>query len=144
MLDFNWVEVSVIRKTSQGLEWPLVSKELRKEFLQGVYQLLYNGEVIKNGCFGEGTNKTINRRISAYRSMIKILSDVRTGRKAKNGSFNTVDLLDKNLKVGEEVIMRAIKLPNNKIDENGLPWKVDLYELENALKQQHKDTIWLI
>lgn len=144
MLDLNWVEVTVIKKTAQGLEWPLVSKDLRKEFLQGVYQLLYKGVVVKNGCFGEGVNKTINRRISNYRSMIKVLSEVRLGNKPKNGSFKTVDVLDKNLKVGEEIIMKALKLPNTKVDKNGLPWKVDLYELENILKQQHKDTIWLI
>ena len=140
---FTWAEVCTIIKTENGIEWPLVSKELNQKFQQGLYQLIYEGKVIKNGCFGEGKTKKINMRIAAYRNMINSLNKTRMGLKGKNGSFKTIDVLDKNLKVGDKVIMRAIALPDTKLDKNNVPWKVDLYALEDFLKNKHKDTIWL-
>ena len=140
MKKFNFQHICYITKTPSGLDWPLTDKVMN----QGVYQLWYNGEVIKNGCWGEGTTKRINKRISGYRSVINNLEGFRDGSKKKNGSFNTVDLIDKRLKVGERVEMRAVALPDNIIGEDGLPWKVDLYLIEDYFKNKHKDTIWLI
>jgi hypothetical protein len=111
---------------------------------QGVYQIWFNGVVIKNGCWGEGVTKGINSRISKYRTIINYLDEFRAGEKTKNGSFNTVDLLDQRLKVGERAELRAVQLPDTKEGEEGLPWKVDLYLIENYFKDKHKDTIWLI
>jgi len=137
---FDFEHICYITKTENGLDWPLSDKKMN----QGVYQIWFNGVVIKNGCWGEGTAKGINKRISSYRSVINYLEDFRSGAKRKNGSFNTVDLLDQRLKVGERAEMRAVSLPDTKEGEEGLPWKVDLYLIENYFKDKHKDTIWLI
>ena len=64
MKKFNFQHICYITKTPSGLDWPLTDKVMN----QGVYQLWYNGVVIKNGCWGEGTTKRINKRISSYRS----------------------------------------------------------------------------
>jgi len=137
---FNFEHICYITKTKNGLDWPLSDKKMN----QGVYQLWYKGEVIKNGCWGEGNTKSINSRISAYRSVINNLEGFRNGTKKKNGSFNTVDLIDKRLQVGEKVEMKAVALPDTKEGAEGLPWKVDLYMIEEHFKNKHKDTIWLI
>jgi hypothetical protein len=137
---FNFEHICYITKTENGLDWPLSDKKMN----QGVYQLWYKGEVIKNGCWGEGNTKSINSRISAYRSVINNLEGFRNGTKKKNGSFNTVDLIDKRLQVGEKVEMKAVALPDTKEGAEGLPWKVDLYMIEEHFKNKHKDTIWLI
>jgi hypothetical protein len=139
MNTFDFQHICYITKTPSGLVWPLTDKIMN----QGVYQLWYNGVVIKNGCWGEGKTKRINNRISGYRNVINNLEGFRDGTKKKNGSFNTVDLIDKRLKVGEVVEMRAVALPDNKDGEDGLPWKVDLYLIEDHFKNKHKDTIWL-
>ena len=139
MNTFDFQHICYITKTLSGLVWPLTDKIMN----QGVYQLWYNGVVIKNGCWGEGKTKRINNRISGYRNVINNLEGFRDGTKKKNGSFNTVDLIDKRLKVGEIVEMRAVALPDNKDGEDGLPWKVDLYLIEDYFKNKHKDTIWL-
>ena len=143
---FNWIEVSVIKKTENGIEWPLIPKEIRKKYFKnktGLYQLIYNGKVIKNGVFGDGKTKNINTRISAYRNASKVLDKMRNGTSSTNGSYLTIDTLEKKLNLGDKVTMIACTLPDNKIID-GLPWKIDLYQLEEHLKNKHKDTIWLI
>jgi len=40
--------------------------------------------------------------------------------------------------------MKAVALPDTKEGAEGLPWKVDLYMIEEHFKNKHKDTIWLI
>jgi hypothetical protein len=142
----NWIEVSTIKKSKTGIEWPLVSKEILKKHFKnkaGLYQLIYNGDVIKNGIFGEGKTKNINIRISAYRSISKSLDKIRNGILAKNGSYLTVDTLEKRLNVGDEVTMIACVVSDDKMDEFGVIWKVDLYKMEEDLKSKHKNTIWL-
>ena len=142
-LELDWVDVIEATKTTVGLDWPIVSPELNNKLRQGVYQILLDGRVIKNGCFGEGISKGINSRFSQYRSMINRLELVREGHLKTNGSFKTIDLLDLNLSPGDTVQVRAAGLPDN-IIINNLPWKVDLYAIEAYLKELHKDTIWLI
>lgn len=139
----NWIEVTTIKKHETRIEWPLVKKKLAKQLKQGVYQLIYNNKIIKIGIFGEGNTKSINTRISAYRSVIKSLTEIRNGEKAKNGSFNTIDVLDKRINVGDEIIMKVLKAPKDKII-NGWLYKADLYHIEKDLKNKHKDTIWLL
>ena len=143
----NWMEVSTIKKSKTGIEWPLISKEILKKHFKnkaGLYQLIYNGDVIKNGIFGEGKTKNINIRISAYRNISKSLDKIRKGILSKNGSYLTVDTLEKRLNVGDEVTMVACVVPDDKIDEFGVTWKVDLYKMEEDLKSKHKNTIWLL
>lgn len=142
-LELEWIDVIEVTKTREGLDWPIVSPELNTNLRQGVYQILLDGKVIKNGCFGEGMSKGINSRFSQYRSMINRLDLVREGHLSRNGSFKTIDLLDSRLKVGDKVQVRAAGLPDD-IVINNLPWKVDLYAIEAYLKELHKDTIWLI
>lgn len=141
--NLDWIKVTTVTIKDDKLDWPLVSKKLAKTFRQGVYQLRYNGVVIKNGCFGEGVTKGINRRFSDYRYMSKNLNEVRAGIKQKNGSFNTINILDERLVLGDTVEVYAVSFPDD-IIINNLPWKVDLYAIEANLKELHKDTIWLI
>jgi hypothetical protein len=138
----KWINVAVIKKHKTGIEWSLAEKILAKQLKQGLYLLVYKDKVIKVGIFGEGNTKSVNHRISAYRSVIKSLEEIRNGRKCKNGSFNTIDTLDKRLNVGDEVIMKVVKAPND-IENDGWPYKVDLYILEKHLKDKYKDTLWL-
>ena len=46
--------------------------------------------------------------------------------------------------MGDEVTMVACVVPDDKIDEFGVTWKVDLYKMEEDLKSKHKNTIWLL
>ncbi len=142
-LELDWIKVITVTMKDDKLDWPLVNKKLAKTLRQGVYQLRYNGVVVKNGCFGEGVTKGINRRINSYRNMSKYLNEVRAGTKQKNGSFNTINILDERLVSGDTVEVYAVSLPDD-IIINNLPWKVDLYAIEAYLKELHKDTIWLI
>ena len=141
--DLDWIKVTTVTMKDDKLDWPLVNKKLAKTFRQGVYQLRYNGVVVKNGCFGEGVTKGINRRFSNYRYMSKNLNEVRAGSKHKNGSFKTINILDERLVLGDTVGVYAVSFPDD-IIINNLPWKVDLYAIEAYLKELHKDTIWLI
>ena len=138
----KWINVAVIQKHKAGIKWSLAEKTLAKQLKQGLYLLVYRDKVVKVGIFGEGNTKSINHRISAYRSVIKGLDEIRSGKKAKNGSFNTIDVLDKRLNVGDEVIMKVVKAPDD-IENDGWPYKVDLYALEKYLKDKYKDTLWL-
>lgn len=144
MVQLQWQVVGQVTKVNNKMEWPLLSKEVDQQFKQGLYQLIYNGEVIKNGCFGEGLAKGIKSRMGQYRSASNRLDEMRAGTASKNGSYLTNDYLQTRLKEGDTVILQAVALPDNVVDENGFPWKVDLYALENQLKELHKDTIWLI
>ena len=142
-LDLEWIDVVEITRGWTRLHLPLVKPELNRKLRQGVYQMLYKGAVIKNGCFGEGIGKGISKRFNQYRSTISRLDLIRNGTLSKNGSFKTIHLLDLKLSPGETVQVRSARVPDDMFINN-LPWKVDLYAIEAYLKELHKDTIWLI
>ena len=144
----EWVRVIEITKTPSGLIWGQCPKEIASLYKQGVYRILVKDDedvvrVRKNGIYGEGKKKGINNRISQYRSATNNLLEWRKGNKAHNGSFNTCDILDKKLKNGQKAVMISAKLPDNWVNDNGLPCKIDLYEIEYDLKQQTLEEIWL-
>jgi hypothetical protein len=143
LFTFDWVDVLEITKTEEGLNCPIVDSKLNKELRQGVYQLIYKDAVIKNGCFGEGMSKGVKSRFNGYRSMINRLDIARQDVSKRNGSYNTINLLDLKLIPGDTVQVRAVGFPDDTFIDN-LPWKVDLYVIEAYLKELHKDTIWLI
>jgi hypothetical protein len=144
----EWVKVIEITKTPSGLHWGQCPLEISTLYKQGVYRLLVQDiehivRVRKNGIYGEGKSKGINKRISQYRSATNNLLEWRKGNKKDNGSFKTCDILDKKLKNGEKAVMISAKLPDNWINDNGFPCKIDLYEIEYDLKQQTLEEIWL-
>jgi hypothetical protein len=75
--------------------------------------------------------------------MINRLDIARQDVSKRNGSYNTINLLDLKLIPGDTVQVRAVGFPDDTFIDN-LPWKVDLYVIEAYLKELHKDTIWLI
>jgi hypothetical protein len=124
----------IITKINEGtIDVPIISQ--KDTIKRGLYTFTYKGKVIKVGCFGEGVNSNNKTRFSSYRSMGLCIFYY-------NGSYKTIKTLDKNLKVGDQVEVTFIPLPED-IYHDGYWWKVDLYKEEKKLKTQYKDTLWL-
>ena len=124
----------IITKEGEGLiDVPLISQE--NIIKRGLYTLTYKGKVIKVGCFGEGVNSNNKTRFASYRSMGLWIAP-------GNGSYKTIKILNEKLKIGDQVEVTFIPLPED-IYQDGYWWKVDLYKEEEKLKTQYKDTLWL-
>ncbi len=123
-----------ITKLKEGyIDVPIIPKE--NIIRRGLYILVYKGKVIKVGIFGEGVNSTNKSRFSSYRNMGKNITN-------RNGSFKTINTINENLNVGEQIEVRFKELPEDKIID-GFRWKIDLYDVEDQLKQKYKENLWL-
>ena len=124
----------IITKVDEGLiDVPIVKKD--NIIKRGLYTLNFKGKVIKVGIYGEGVKSNNKSRFSAYRNKGK---DITPG----NGSYKTMKLINENLKVGDEIKVDWIELPED-IELYGYIWKVDLYHEEDKLKKKHQKTLWL-
>ena len=123
-----------IRKIEEGIiDVPKIPKS--EKIKRGIYILVYEGKIIKVGIFGEGVSSNNISRFASYRNMGRNISN-------RNGSFKTLNTINENLKVGEEIEVRFKELPDD-IFQDGYWWKVDLYYEEKKLKDIYKDTLWL-
>mgnify|MGYP003625640894 FL=1 len=124
----------IIKKIKKGyLDVPIISKE--NIIKRGLYVLVFKGEVIKVGIYGEGVNSNNKSRFASYRNKGKYITP-------GNGSYKTMKILNENLKVGDCVEVFFKKLPEDR-EIDGYVWKVDLYHEEEKLKNQHKHSLWL-
>ena len=124
----------IIKKISEGyIDVPIIPKD--KIIKRGLYILVYNGSIIKVGIYGEGVNSTNKSRFASYRNKGK---DIVPG----NGSYKTMKVLNEKLDIGDQIEVRFIQLPDDKIID-GYKWKVDLYHEEKKYKETYKDSLWL-
>ena len=123
-----------ITKLKEGyIDVPIISKE--NIIRRGLYLMIFKDIIIKVGIYGEGVKSTNKSRFAAYRNMGKEI-------KPKNGSYKTMKVLNEKLKVGDEIEVRFIKLPTDRIID-GYTWKVDLYKEEDKLKNDNRKSLWL-
>ena len=109
----------------------------------GVYLWYYKNKVVKVGIFGEGVSSNSYTRYSTYRSVGKNLYGYLHEGKRWNGSVVPMKLLNENLEIGEEVKVYFAQTPSGTTWKDGLPYKVDLYILEEYYKNLYKETLWL-
>ena len=124
----------IIKKLKKGyIDVPIISKE--NIIRRGLYFMIFKGSIIKVGIYGEGVKSTNKSRFAAYRNMGKEI-------KPKNGSYKTMKVLNEKLNVGDQIEIRFIQLPDDKIID-GYRWKIDLYHEEEKYKETYKDSLWL-
>lgn len=124
----------VIKKLKEGyIDVPIISKE--NTIKRGLYLMIFKGSIIKVGIYGEGVNSNSKSRFSSYRNKGK---DIKPG----NGSYKTMKVLNEKLDIGDQIEVRFIQLPDDKIID-GYKWKVDLYHEEEKYKETYKDSLWL-
>tara|TARA_R110002012_G_C11363644_1_gene581151 strand:+ start:225 stop:605 length:381 start_codon:yes stop_codon:yes gene_type:complete len=124
----------IIEKLKEGyIDVPIISKE--NTIKRGLYLMIFKGSIIKVGVYGEGVNSTNKSRFCAYRNKGK---DIKPG----NGSYKTMKVLNENLNISDQIEVRFIQLPDDKIID-GYRWKVDLYHEEKKYKEIYKDSLWL-
>jgi len=109
----------------------------------GIYQWVYKGKVIKVGIFGEGVSSSAYSRYASYRSVGKTLFSFTSTTKTRNGSVKPMEVLNKKLKQGDRVEVHICRVPEETLTIGGIPYKVDLYILEEFYKNKNRETLWL-
>jgi len=112
-------------------------------FKNGVYLWIYLNKVIKVGIFGEGVSSNSKSRYSNYKTVGKHLRKYIDKTNKSNGSVKPLQTLCEKIKVGDKVEVQFIELPKEVKYVNGLPYRLDLYTLEEYFKNQHKENLWL-
>lgn len=144
MVDYKFEFKKVFYLIKDG-NFEIKVPKLPEEFIykNGVYLWIYQNKVRKVGIFGEGIKSTSNTRFAMYRTVGKNLWKYIQNILKSNGSVKPLKTLTEKLEVGEQVEVQFVKLPSEGKYINGLPYRLDLYELEEYFKNQHKESLWL-
>lgn len=126
-------------------DFSIAVPKLPEEFKHkaGIYQWTYKGKVVKIGIFGEGITSNAYSRYATYRSVGKSLQGYLFENKKQNGSVKPMKVLNEKLQQGESVEVHICKVSEELLNLNGLPYRVDLYALEEFYKNKNKETLWL-
>ena len=142
MIELNFQNVFKIKKEREyKLYVPILLEN--QIFKLGIYLWKYKGKVIKVGIFGEGVNSNSKTRYATYRTAGRNLYGYIFKNLTPNGSVKPMRVLNKKMKTGEKIEVEFAQIPNKVIWKDNLPFKVDLYALEEYYKQKYKDTLWL-
>ena len=144
MLDYNF-EFKTVFHLEKTKDEEILVPSVPKEFLfkNGVYLWIYQNKVRKVGIFGEGVTSNSKSRYATYKTVGKNLWKYLSKINKPNGSVKPLQTLCEKIKIGEKIEVQFVKLPSKIKYISGLPYRLDLYTLEEYFKNIHRENLWL-